>query len=298
MITRSKNSYYRELQDIIDVVDRQEAKRQKEVDEAAFRGHLLSDKRKEQHRQERLRDLRTAKERLSKLKEDYKTFVEAENRPYSVEDVTLGVDTKKTVIGLRGADLDFLRSLQYVPLSKADYLYYGLIFRNDDNRLMCLALQNIAEKNGYKITGLVEDPEKDLQTMANAIKMAENILDADHLDDYTVEFAREGLQQYIEDSYPYDSDGKVKRSALTIEKADYDLTENPGTLTTATAPKGEDLKEEAAFVGGLLGEEEATNMVEAKARASVARIRFEQKEASQSAQDAQKAEETSDVGAD
>ena len=296
---RSKHSYFRELADIIDVVDQAQAKRQKEVDEAAFRGHLLSDKRKEQHRQERLRDLRTAKERLSKLKEDYTAFIEAENRPYSVENVTLGVDTKKTVIGLRGADLDFLRSLEFVPLSKSDYLYYGEIFRNDGQKLMCRALQNIAEKNGYKMTGLVEDPEKDLQTMGNAIKMAENILDADHLGDDTVDFAREGLQQYIEDSYPYDSDGKVKRSALTIEKADYDLTEDPGTLTTATAPKGEDLKEEAAFVGGLLGEEEVTNMVEAKARASVARIRFEQKEVSQIAsQDAQKAEETSDAVTD
>lgn len=220
-MNRSRYNYYSEIEDILTKVTNAERSRQDEIDRATARGYMLSDAKKQAFRDAKRQDAATARARLAKLKADFAEDIEQDSLPYAVTDITMPDGSpRKAVVGLSQRDRDFLESLAYVPLSKAHYLYYLKTFRDDDNLLACRALIHAAEKDGYKVDGVLTDPQQEIQDFNKVCKFAETLLDPSGFDDFTVETRRQFVKSAIENSYPYDENLKLKRPEITITEID------------------------------------------------------------------------------
>lgn len=295
---RLKYKFFEEIQDILKNAELNQGKRSEQVERAKAQGYQLTPQKREEHFKARLEDLRTARERFSKLQKDFNQYVIEEARPFSIIEFENPSGKKeKRLASLRSDEREFLETLKFIPLAPEDYVFLAEYARNNDRSLLCHALIAQAEQNGYALTGVLPDPKKEIKEFETCLKMADILLDPDGYEKSHVAECRVLLENAIKNAFPYDDTGKTKHETITIEKKDYDLGENPGTLTNEKP--ADDLTERMAFYNGF-EPGSGDDMAMAVARARTEHVQFTKKQAEQSAKDAQKAPEEvrEDVSAD
>lgn len=283
MSTRTRYSFFDEIQNILNTLDNNERSRQDEVTRAEQRGYLMSQGKKKRLAEDKLRDIHTARAGLERLRKEYKTFLEDESRPFGITDITLADGkTAKVAVGMTQRDMDFIRSLDYIPLTKSDFLFYADVFKKDGNDILCRALARQAEKQGYKMSGLFADPEREMQKYDSLLKLAEIVLDADHREPESVAEARAAIKTMIEDSFPYNPDMTPKHTEITIEEtggvdgfiAGFEGLGAPTKTTLSNNPDTEpSLDEQMRFVDGL-EEGSATELLRSRAEAEIQHSKY------------------------
>ena len=213
--------------------------------------------------------------RLNDLRQSYKAYATEQSRPYTIAE-------SGTMFTLTRSEMDFLQSLQYLPIGQAELQAICEHYAQDPTATaMRAALQKYANDKGFEVQGLFsssDDMMKEFETQAKKVdKILSNSSPYESGREFWEAAFMDDLQAASDDAYTVNNDGSVKVQEVKVTKVpetlEEEITQNlKAQLQEENKPLtlAEELEVEKAFNG----EEGAEKLLRATAEAQAADVMF------------------------
>lgn len=248
---------------------------ERETEQAKRQGYVLTAEKRQEMDSAREFNRKSALKQLNLLRESYREYLESDSQllPFGY------VDRSETPVGFSTSEIRFLQSMQYIKLSPEQFQAYIKHYAADNsNPAMVTALKQMAEKEGYKVTGI------DSRTVPERMTAFDNVIKKLGMQLREPEFYEDGFNQVSADMMLEEVEAlKEKEYAGNRSKLIDEISvKDPATekldvfgVSVEPEPEGEKItpQDERNILTGLLGKEtvEEQDRVEATAHAEMAR---------------------------
>lgn len=163
---------------------------ERETEQAKRQGYVLTAEKRQEMDSAREFNRKSALKQLNLLRESYREYLESDSQllPFGY------VDGSETPVGFSTSEIRFLQSMQYIKLSPEQFQAYIKHYAADNsNPAMVTALKQMAEKEGYKVTGI------DSRTVPERMTAFDNVIKKLGMQLREPEFYEDGFNQVSAD---------------------------------------------------------------------------------------------------
>lgn len=247
---------------------------ERETEQAKRQGYVLTAEKRQEMDSKREFNRKSALKQLDLLRESYREYLESDSQllPFGY------VDGSETPVGFSNSEIKFLQSMQYIRCTPEQFEAYIKHYSADtSNPAMVTALKQMAEKEGFKVTGI------DSRTVPERMTEFDNVIKKLGMQLREPEFYEDGFNKVSADMMLEEVEAlKEKeyagnRSKLIDEISVSDPADEKidamGVPVVIDEPEPETPEQDRALLEGFIGKEgvEELDRVEATARASMVR---------------------------